>query len=63
MIYFDSLLFVREVIIILVSYFGRGTLLVNLVLCSSFEKILRYIEWIYKINNIVFFILVYIFFI
>lgn len=63
MIYFDSLLFVREVIIILVSYFGRGMLLVNLVLCSSFEKILRYINWIYKINNIVFFILVYIFFI
>lgn len=44
MIYFDLLLFVREVIIILVSYFGRGMLLVNLVLCSSFEKILRYIN-------------------
>lgn len=61
MIYFDSLLFAREVTITSASYLGRGTSSANPVPCSSPEKISRYINSNYKINNTVFLKSVYIF--
>lgn len=52
MMYFDSLLFAREVTMTSASYLGRGMSSANPVPCRSPEKISRYINFLYNLHYI-----------